>query len=123
MHAGGRGSGEIVLTPQLGTDGGFVFGRVGTEGATVVEIELPEIGSRMTAEVGPSRFFLAPFPPDVMRRLTANGVFDLARLAGLTAIARDANGAEVARFVVASGESLLPLGTPTDTSGPVSEPG
>jgi hypothetical protein len=54
--------GEIALAPQSGGDGGFVFGRVGSESAATVEIQLPGGGGAITTPVRPDRFFLAQLP-------------------------------------------------------------
>jgi hypothetical protein len=97
---------EIALTPQIGTDGGFAFGRVGSDDAVTVEIELPDGSGIVTAQVGPDRFFLAGLPE---RALTA-----LANGKKVSAVARDADGTIVAR----SKQEGLGLGLPTET-GPV----
>jgi hypothetical protein len=97
---------EIALTPQIGHDGGFAFGRVGTADAVTIEIELPDASGIVTVKVGPDRFFLAGLPERALTALT-NGKT-------VSAVARDADGTIVAR----SAPEGLGLGMPTET-GPV----
>jgi hypothetical protein len=101
------GPSEIVLSPQLGHDGGFVFGRVGADDAVTVEIVLPDGTGTIRTPVVQDRFFLADLP---QRTLDA-----LSRGAELTASATNADGDIVARSV---DPSLAAPGTPTET-GPV----
>jgi hypothetical protein len=91
------GSDEIALAPQLGHDGGFVFGRVGAESAATVEIKLTEQSGVLTTPVGTDGFFLIEIPQSVMGVLMEGGAFDERRLEALTATARDAQGETVAR--------------------------
>lgn len=121
-------AGEIVLNVSLGTDGGFVFGRIGEASATTVEIELPGRGGRISAPVGQDRFFLVNLPESAMRALTVEvpvgpkdpptkdggpiRSFDLSRIDAITATARDAEGAIVAH---GAANSIPEPGTPTET--------
>ena len=79
---------EIVLAPELGHDGGFVVGRVGTAAAATVAVALPG-GGTVTAPVVEDRFFLAGLPAAAMDALAAG--------ATLSATAADARGTIVAR--------------------------
>jgi hypothetical protein len=101
------GPSEIVFSPQQGHDGGFVFGRVGTDDAMTVEIVLPNGTGTIRTPVVEDRFFLADLP---QRALDA-----LSRGATLTATATNADGGTVARSVE---PSLAEPGRPTET-GPV----
>jgi hypothetical protein len=94
---------EIALTPQMGHDGGFAFGRVGTADAVKVEIELPDASGIVTASVGSDRFFLAGLPERALTALTHGKT--------VSAVARNADGAIVAR----STPEGLGLGMPTET--------
>ena len=100
------GPNELALTPQMGHDGGFAFGRVGTADAVKVEIELPDASGIVTASVGPDRFFLAGLPERALTALTHGKT--------VSAVARNADGTIVAR----SSPEGLGLGMPTET-GPV----
>jgi hypothetical protein len=119
---------EISLAPQLGSDGGFVFGRVGTEAARTVEIAVPGAGT-LTARVGQDRFFLAALPERAMRALIrvvpgtdakdadrTIEVFDQDRIDALRATAKDADGNIVARSKPGAVTSLRPTGA-TTTAG------
>jgi hypothetical protein len=90
------GPGEIVFNVSVGHDGGFVFGRVGTESATTVEIELPG-GRILSTPVAESRFFLADLSTTAMRSLMTGESFDLDRIEAITAMAKDADGTAVGR--------------------------
>jgi hypothetical protein len=110
--ANNPGPNEIVLAPQWGTDGGFVFGRVGAEDAVTVEILLPEESGTIRTPVVQDRFFLADLP---QRTLDA-----LSRGAKLTATATNADADTVARSVE---PSLAAPGTPTETTNTVPKNG
>jgi hypothetical protein len=99
------GPDEIALTPQMGHDGGFAFGRVGAADAVSVEIELPDASGIVTAPVGPDRFFLAGLPDRALTALTYGKT--------VSAVARNAEGTIVAR----SAPEGLGLGLPTETTG------
>jgi hypothetical protein len=118
------GAGEIVFAPQLGTDGGFVFGRVGDASAATVEISFPGDGGRLTTPVGQDRFFLAELPRRALLSLTTFGelgVFDHRRVEAITAVASDADGDTVARSKPVELLGSLPGGgVPTET-GPALE--
>jgi hypothetical protein len=101
---GDPGPHEITLTPQMGHDGGFAFGRVGTDDAVKVEIELPDANGIVTASVGPDRFFLADLPERALTALTYGKT--------VSAVARNAEGGIVAR----SAPEGLSLGMPTETT-------
>jgi hypothetical protein len=85
------GEGEIVLAPQWGHDGGFAFGRVGTESAVSVTVTLPDGGGTVTADVATDGFFLADLPESALEELNRS------EEARLSAIAADADGTVVAR--------------------------
>jgi hypothetical protein len=95
---------EIALTPQMGHDGGFAFGRVGAADALSVEIELPDASGIVTTQVGPDRFFLAELPERALTALTYGKT--------VSAVARNAEGTIVAR----STPQGLGLGMPTETT-------
>jgi hypothetical protein len=87
----GVGEGEIVLAPQWGHDGGFAFGRVGTESAVSVTVTLPAGGGTVTTDVASDGFFLAELPQSALEEL------DRSWPATLSATATDAQGTVVAR--------------------------
>jgi hypothetical protein len=97
------GPNEIALTPQIGHDGGFAFGRVGTADAVTIEIELPDASGIVAAQVGPDRFFLAGLPERALTALTHGKT--------VSAVARKADGTIVARSAAVG----LELGMPTET--------
>lgn len=113
----GTKSDEIGINVSVGHDGGFVFGRVGTESAATVEIAVPNGGGTLTRPVAEERFFLADFPPKAWRALTADDgtISHPAWIEAITVTAKDAQGRVVARSTV--GEWPPPDG-PTET-GPV----
>jgi hypothetical protein len=106
------GQGEIALAPQLGHDGGFVFGRVGSD-ATTVEVEVPRTGT-ISAPVVADRFFLARLTPAMERPLTNLNV-------KVSAIARNSAGETVARSNGRLEQSVAPVDVPTNT-GPAAAP-
>jgi hypothetical protein len=97
-----------VLTPQLGSDGGFVFGRVAAESATVVEIALPG-GGTLATPVRQEGFFLAELSQSIVRALAMGKM--------LSATANDARGTNVARSTLPLEQAVLP----TDDSLPSPE--
>jgi hypothetical protein len=97
---------EIVLAPQLGHDGGFVFGRVGAQSAETVEIELSGGGGTLTSPIGADGFFLVEIPQDIMALLMDGGAFDERRVQSLSATAKDASGKTVARSASSFEQSL-----------------
>jgi hypothetical protein len=94
------GEGEIVLAPQWGHDGGFAFGRVGTESAVSVAVTLPDGSGTVTAEVASDGFFLADLPESVLEKLARSWP------ATLSATATDADGTVVARSTPALEDPL-----------------
>jgi hypothetical protein len=111
----GVGDGEIALTTEIGSDGGFVFGRVAAESATTVHIEVPNGGGTLTAPIREGGFFLAKLPDRALRALsieiprgpndppTKDGgpirSFDQRLIDTIAATARDGQGAVVATGV------------------------
>jgi hypothetical protein len=111
----GVGDGEIAFTTEVGSDGGFVFGRVADQSATTVVIRVPNGGGRLTTGVAEEGLFLAKLSERALRALTivsprgANDPptkdggpiesFDLTRIDAIAATAKDAEGAVVARGV------------------------
>jgi hypothetical protein len=109
------GDGEIALTTEVGSDGGFVFGRVADQSATTVVISVPNGGGRLTTPVAEQGLFLAKLSERALRALTIvsprgqkdpptkdggpNESFDLTRIDAIAATAKDAQGAVVARGV------------------------
>jgi hypothetical protein len=89
-------AGQIALAPQLGHDGGFVFGRVEPETATSIQIVLPGQTDPVTTPVAEDGFFLVEFPRSVMDVVMPGGVLDETQLESLTATATDAQGTVVA---------------------------
>jgi len=108
----GAGADEIAIDVSIGHDGGFVFGRVGPEGAATVEIAVPDGGGTLTTPVAEERFFLANLPPKAMRALDVDY---MERIPAITATAKDAEGTTLAHSAV--GE-WAPPGVPAET-GPV----
>jgi hypothetical protein len=105
----GVGQGEIVLAPQWGHDGGFAFGRVGTESAVTVTVTLPGGDGTVTADVAIDGFFLADLPQSTLAEL------ERSEDARLSATAADADGTVVAR-------STPPLEQPFPNPVPDPEP-
>ena len=99
--------GQIALAPQLGHDGGFVFGRVQPDSAASVRIELPG-GESASTSVAQDGFFLVQLPQSVMEFLMQGDIFDSARLGSMSATATDADGAVVAHSRAAYETSVLP---------------
>jgi hypothetical protein len=95
---------EIALNVQPGHDGGFVFGRVGTDEATSVEIELPGRGGTVATPVREDRFFLLELPPSAMPALTGDGA--------VIATAKNEDGKTLARGT----GRVVPMDVPTDTT-------
>lgn len=126
--AGGARPGEVALDVSIGTDGGFVFGRVGNEEARTVRILVPAGGGTLTTPVGEERFFLAELTERATRAVTVElprgpndpptkdggpiEAIDQTRIDAITATAMDARGKIVARGVNAS---LPDPGVPTET--------
>jgi hypothetical protein len=124
--------GDVAFSLSLGSDGGFVFGRVGDEQARTIEIRFPDGRGTLTARVGEQRFFLARLTRQAQRSLTVavepgpkdpptkDGgplhVFDNDRIAAVTAVARAASGATIARGTAAALPE--PGGDGTTTSTP-----
>jgi hypothetical protein len=124
--------GDVAFSVSLGTDGGFVFGRAGDAQARSVDISFPQGGGTLTARVGEQRFFLARLTARAQHSLTVvvepgpkdpptkNGapleVFDSDRIAAVTAVARNASGAGIARGTAA--ELPEPGGNGTTTTTP-----
>jgi hypothetical protein len=101
-----------VLAPQFGNDGGFVFGRVGSERATTVRIVIPDAPA-LTASVAEDRFFLVALPEGTMRELMRDGLFQQDRIEAMAAVALDVEGRVVGRSTRVDG--LSPLGATTTT--------
>ena len=98
---GGTDDGQIVMTLELGHDGGFVIGRVAASDATAVALSLPAEEAPVTTTVREDGFFLVKLPAASMKVLLAEDVTDQARLSSLIgASAADASGASVARSSV-----------------------
>jgi hypothetical protein len=95
--------GEIALNLSLGNDGGFVFGRVGSENAVRVDIDVPG-QTTLSATVRDERFFLVQLP--------ASSMPELWEVNSVVATARDAKGTPVAR----SEASFAPTDVPTQTT-------
>jgi hypothetical protein len=108
----GAGEDEIAVDVAIGHDGGFVFGRVGADGAATVEITVPYGGGTLTRPVAEEGFFLADLPPKAMQALDVDY---MERIPAITATAKDVEGTVVARSAV--GE-WAPPDVPTET-GPV----
>jgi hypothetical protein len=87
---------EIVFSVQLGSDGGFLFGRVGAATAAKVAVEMPRDTGSVTTQVGTDGFFVAELPSRAMDVLFVDGVFDERRIEDMTASATDASGTIVA---------------------------
>jgi hypothetical protein len=100
--------GSIALNLSAGHDGGFVFGRVGDGSAVTVDVELPGEGGSVATPVVEEGFFLIDLPASAMPALLREDLF----LAVITATARDAQGAIVAR---GRGRWADP-GVPTETT-------
>lgn len=125
----GAGPGEIALTVSLGSDGGFVFGRVGNTDATTIKINVPNGGGTLTTPVGEERFFLAKLPARAIAALTITiqpgpkdpptkdggpiRSFDASRVDAISATAQDAQGRTVADGINAA---LPDPGAPTQTT-------
>jgi hypothetical protein len=111
----GAGDGEIALTTEVGSDGGFVFGRVADQSATTVVIRVPNGGGRLTTPVVEEGLFLAKLSERAIRALTIVSPrgpkdpptkgggpiegFDLTRIGGIAATAKNPQGTVVARGV------------------------
>jgi hypothetical protein len=105
----GIGSDEVLIADAIGHDGGFLFGRVGTDVAEKVEIHLPSDGGIVTTPVRTDRFFLVRIPERTMQALVVDGLFDLRRMRDLSATALDAQGAPVARSATPYSQPLQPV--------------
>jgi hypothetical protein len=122
----GVGDGEIAFTTEVGSDGGFVFGRV-TDGAATVVIQVPNGGGTLTTAVVEEGFFLVKLSERALRAVTIvtprgpkdpptkDGgpikSFDPTRIDAISATAKDAQGAVVARGV------SEPLSDPDEPTG------
>lgn len=109
---------EVVLNTSVGTDGGFVFGRVGNSRATAVEVRIPNRGGVVTTRVGENAFFLAELTDRALDAITTERepgpkdpptkdggpltVFDQSLIDAITATARSADGTVVAAGTHAS---------------------
>jgi hypothetical protein len=125
------GPGEIVLAPQVGTDGGFVLGRVGSEAAATIRVQISNGGGTLTARVAEEGFFLAVLPERAIHALQVprfyddklgrwvEGAFDQSRIDAISATALDARRAVVAR---STAELTQSLGEPTETGSEPVEP-
>jgi hypothetical protein len=111
--------GDIAFSPLAGHDGVFVFGRVGADDASSVEIGLPGEGGTATAQVAEDGFFLATLSQEQIDEVSIEGVFALELLESMTATARDQGGtvlaesdAPVVAQLIADGPGPTPTVTP-----------
>jgi len=121
---------EAVFTVLPGTDGGLLFGRVGTADAGKVTVTFPRSGETVTAPVADSGFFAVKIPDRSMRSLMIaippdpdKGVvskdggpilsFQLDRVLEISLVALDGAG-----HVVAHGVPVAEPGGPSPTSTP-----
>lgn len=127
---------EVVFSVLPGTDGGLLFGRVGTASAQKVTATFPRSGETVTAPVADSGFFAVKVPDRSMRSLeiaipaqpdpnhpkknvpTKDGgpilSFQLDRVAEITVTALDGQGHTVAHGIAIT----QPEPGPTSTAGP-----
>jgi hypothetical protein len=125
--------GEAVFTVLPGTDGGLLFGRVGTTRAQKVTATFPRSGQTVAAPVVDSGFFAVKVPDRSMRSLmiaippdpekgviTKDGgpilSFQLDRVLEISVVAFDGEGHVVARGVPVA-QPGGPM--PTSTAGPL----
>jgi hypothetical protein len=124
---------EILLNTSVGTDGGFVFGRVGNADAEAVDVEIPNGGGIVTSRVGESGFFLAQLTDRALDAITTERLpgpndpptkdggpitaFDQSLIDAITATARSADGT-----VVAAG-THTPLPNPGERTETTATPG
>jgi hypothetical protein len=124
---------EAEFSVLLGTDGGIVFGRVGTTQARQVTATFPRSGDITATRVAESGFFAAAIPSTALQSLTEivppdpskpsaptkDGgpvrAFQLDRIAKIRVVALDANNDAVAHGVYVLDPDLAghPTGSPT----------
>jgi hypothetical protein len=109
--------GAVAFSPLAGNDGVLVFGRVGAEGASTVEVGLPG-GGTAAAQVAEDGFFLASLTGSQVAQLTVDEAFDLDRLGSMTATALDQAGTVVAQSNAPVLDPFVPVGGPTPAGTP-----